>query len=428
MSRTSLALALQHAGLERGADGDDLVRVDALVGLLAARELLHEVDDGGHAGGSADEDHVGHVADRHAGLADDVLEGLAGALEQVVRELLELGAGQRLVEVGRAVLREGEVRQLDRGAGGGAELLLRLLGGLLEALLGDLVVRDVDARRLLEALDEVVDDALVPVVAAEAVVARGGADLDGAEVVVLAHLEEGDVERAAAEVEDEDELVLLAPVEAVGEGGRGGLVDDAEHVEARDLAGLLRGLALGVVEVRGDGDDRVGHRVAQVLLGVALELAEDAGGQLLRRVLLVVDADGPVGAHVALDGRDGAVDVGDVLALGGLADQHLAVLGERDDGRRGPRALGVGDDGGLSALQDRDHRVGGTQVDSYCTSHGVFSFCCRGARITGVASCGDAGVPRSLARGAASSAACYLSRDDSTLPGPRRASSRGGRS
>ena len=70
------------------------------------------------------------------------------------------------------------------------ELLLRLLGGLLEALQGDLVVRDVDAGGVLELLDQVVDDALVPVVAAEAVVTGGRAHLDGREVVVLAHLEQ----------------------------------------------------------------------------------------------------------------------------------------------------------------------------------------------------------------------------------------------
>jgi hypothetical protein len=97
------------------------------------------------------------------------------------------------------------------------------------------------------------DDALVPVVATEAVVTAGGLDLDGREAVVgvLADLEEGDVEGAATEVEDEDELVLLALVQAVGQRGRGRLVDDAQDVEARDLAGLLGGLALGVVEVRG---------------------------------------------------------------------------------------------------------------------------------------------------------------------------------
>ena len=53
-----LDLALEHAGLQRGADGDDLVGVDALVGLLAAGQLLDQVDDGGHAGGAADEHDV----------------------------------------------------------------------------------------------------------------------------------------------------------------------------------------------------------------------------------------------------------------------------------------------------------------------------------------------------------------------------------
>jgi hypothetical protein len=163
------------------------------------------------------------------------------------------------------------------------------------------------------------------------VVARGGADLDDA----VADLEQRDVERAAAEVEDQDGLFLAALVEAVGQRGRGGLVDDAQHVEAGDLAGLLGGLTLGVVEVRRDGDDRVGDVLAEVALGVALELLQHARADLLRGVVLAVDLDGPVGAHVALDRTDGPVDVGHRLVLGGLADQHLAVARERDDRRRG---------------------------------------------------------------------------------------------
>src|SRR5690606_40339676 len=77
-------------------------------------------------------------------------------------------------------------------------------------------------------------------------------------------------------VEDQDELVLLALLQAVGERGRGGLVDDAEHVEARDLTGVLGRLTLGVVEVRGHRDDGVGDGLAQVGLGVLLQLAEHA--------------------------------------------------------------------------------------------------------------------------------------------------------
>ena len=68
---------------------------------------------------------------------------------------------------------------------------------------------------------------------------------------------------------------------------------------------------------------------------------------------------------------DGAVDVGDRLVLGRLADEDLAVLGERDDRRGGARALGVRDDRRLAALQDGDDGVGGAEVDSDRSSHGV---------------------------------------------------------
>ena len=111
---------------------------------------------------------------------------------------------------------------------------------------------------------------LVDVVAAEVRVAVGRDDLDD----LLADLEDRDVEGAAAEVVDGDEVVL-ALVEAVGERRRGRLVDDALDVEAGDAAGVLGRLALGVVEVGRDGDDRLGDLLAEVVLGGALELDED---------------------------------------------------------------------------------------------------------------------------------------------------------
>ena len=48
-------------------------------------------------------------------------------------------------------------------------------------------------------------------------------------------------------------------------------------------------------------------------------------------VLLVVDCHGPVSAHVALDRRDGAINVRDRLTLGDFADEDLAGLGESND-------------------------------------------------------------------------------------------------
>ena len=169
----------------------------------------------------------------------------------------ELGARQLEVEMLRPLLRRGDERQVDLRRHRGRQLDLRLLRRLVEALERHLVGgAEVDALVALELRDHPVDDRLVEVVAAEVVVAVGGLHLEDA----LAELEHRHVERAAAEVEDEDRLVGALLVEAVRERRRGRLVDDPEDVQAGDAAGVLRRLALRVVEVRGDGDHRVGDR------------------------------------------------------------------------------------------------------------------------------------------------------------------------
>ena len=258
-----LDLALEDAGLQRGADGDDLVGVDALVRLLAAGQLADQVGHGRHAGRAADQHHVVDLAERDAGVLDDLVERRLAAVQQVRGQLLELRARELLVQVQRALGAGGDVGQVDRGLGGAGQLDLGLLAGLAQPLHGHLVLGQVHAVRVLELGHQPLDDLVVPVVAAEVVVTVGGLHLDGGEaVLVLADLQQGHVEGAAAEVEDQDRLVALALVQAVGQGGGGGLVDDAQDVQARDLAGLLGGLALGVGEVGRHGDDRVGDLLA----------------------------------------------------------------------------------------------------------------------------------------------------------------------
>jgi hypothetical protein len=283
-----------------------------------------------------------------AGVLEHLLERASGAVQQILRQLLELRAGDRLVHEQRVLVGvHGDVRQVDRG-------LLRLDSSILAfsaasrirciAILS--LVRSMPLACLNWSTSQ--STSVVPVVATEVVVT----------VVALTSTTPSPISsRDTSNVpppRSKTRMVcsLVALVQAVGQRGRGGLVDDAQDVEAGDLAGLLGGLALGVVEVRGNGDDRVGHRLTEVRLGVALELLQDAGADLLRGVLLAVDVDGPGGAHVALDGPDGAVDVGDGLALGDLADEDLAVLGEGDDGRGGPGAFGVGDDGRVATFED----------------------------------------------------------------------------
>ena len=70
---------------------------------------------------------------------------------------------------------------------------------------------------------------------------------------------------------------------------------------------------------------------------------------------------------MTLDRADGAVNVGDSLALGRLADEYFAVLGEGDDRGGRAEAFRVGDDGGFSTFEYGNHRVGGSEVNAYST-------------------------------------------------------------
>ena len=143
-----LDLALEHAALDGGADGHDLVRVDALVRLLA-EELLHHLLHLRHARHAADEHDLVDLGGLQAGILERLLARALGLLDQIVDQAFELGARELHRQMLRARCVCRDERQVDLGLRGRRQLDLGLLGGLLQALQGQLVLAQIDAGSFL---------------------------------------------------------------------------------------------------------------------------------------------------------------------------------------------------------------------------------------------------------------------------------------
>jgi len=131
---------------------------------------------------------------------------------------------------------------------------------------------------------------------------------------------------------------------------------------------------LRVVKVRGNGDDGLRHRLTQISFRIRLQLLKNHGGDFGRRIGLAIDGYFFIGAHLTLDGNNGAVGVDNRLTLSNLTDHALAILGEGHNGRRGARAFGVGNDNGLAAFHNGDTGVGRTKVNTDNLAHKEASF------------------------------------------------------
>ena len=197
-------------------------------------------------------------------------------------------------------------------------------------------------------------------------VAVGGQNFGDA----VAHLDDGDIEGAAAQVIDHNLLVGFL-VNAVGQCRSSGLVDDTLDVQTSDGACVLGGLTLAIVEVSGDGDDRLGNGLAQISLGVSLQLGKNHCADFLRGVVLAACVNLLGRAHLTLDGGDGVLRVGDGLTLCDLTNQTLAGLGKADNRRGSAGALSVRDDNGLAAFHNSDAAIGSTKVNTDNLTHTI---------------------------------------------------------
>ena len=92
-------IAGQDGSLDGGAVGNSLIRVDALVGLLAVEEIGDELDNAGNTGGSTNQDDLVDVGLVDLGVPKNFLNRLKGATEEILAKFLETSTSQGGVEI-----------------------------------------------------------------------------------------------------------------------------------------------------------------------------------------------------------------------------------------------------------------------------------------------------------------------------------------
>ena len=349
--------------MQRRTHGHALVGVDALKRLFA-HHFLDRILHRRNTGRTAHQQHFVDLGSGQTAVFQRLLHRTHGRVDQAFGQLIELGTGQRHIQVfgaGRIGGDEGQVDVAGRAAG---QLDLALFCRFAQTLHRHFIGGQIHTGLFLKAFDHPIHDLLVEIVATQAVVTGGREHF----LHAVAHFDDGHIEGTAAEVVDHDLLVVFF-INAVRQRRGGRLVDDTLDIQARDLARVLGRLTLGIGEVSGNGDDRFGHGVAQIRFRVLFQLLQDHRGDFLRSEILAVDGHLVVVAHFAFDGRNGALRVGDRLLLRDATDDTLAVFFERDHRGRGARAFRVGDDDGFAALDHSHTRVCRTQVNTNNLCH-----------------------------------------------------------
>ena len=205
-SSRPLTSPLQHAALNGSADGDALIGVDALERLACPVSFLTASCTAGIRVEPPTIRTLSSVGGLQAGVSQSLADGAHGALDQVSGQLVELGAGQRHIQVLGAGGIGGDEGQVDVGGGGAGQLDLSLLSRFLQTLQQpsypcagrccSRVWKSSAIQLMMRWSKSSPPRWLSPLVARTS----GNA---------VAHLDDGDIEGTAAQVVDHDLLVVL---------------------------------------------------------------------------------------------------------------------------------------------------------------------------------------------------------------------------
>jgi hypothetical protein len=343
-------VARDQPGLDRRTDGDRMVGVHDMVG-KAAEHLRDRLPDDRHSRRAADKNDVAQRFDAQIAVAQRTQDRIAEAREQRSRQRFELVGGNRQVEL---LVGEGE-----------RDLCLILVGQHAPRHVGNLEQSGIeqitpDVGRECVVCRPMRDDRIGEIVAAQPVVARRSTHFDDR----VEHFDDRDVERAAAQVENEKRFAILLVGNTESERGSGGLVEQPRDLQPGELAGAPRRLALLVVEIGRDGDDRLGHLPTGRGLDIFFQAAQDDRRQIFGLERISADLDGAAGSDETLEAGDRFAGFHHPVIERRLADQGCSVGQYGNRRRRQQIAQRIGDQPRFAIFKDCRCAVGRTQIDA----------------------------------------------------------------
>ncbi|ABU78546.1 hypothetical protein ESA_03325 [Cronobacter sakazakii ATCC BAA-894] len=385
-------VAGQYTTLNRCTDSHSFVRVNVFTRLFT-KELSHFLLNHRHTGLTTDQDNVVDVRNRQASVLQCNFQRLDRTVHQVFHQAFQFRASHFDVHVFRTGRVCSDVRQVHVGLLRRRKLDFRFFCGFFQALHRQRVVTQVDTLIFLELFYQIVDQAAVEVFTTQVGITVGCQNFEGFFTVNFIDFDDGDIERTTTQVVDRDGAVAGFFIKTVSQRSGGRFVDDTFYFQTRDTAGVFGRLALRVVEVSRNGNDRFSHRLAQVILGGFLHFFQHFRGDLRRRHFLAFHIQPGVAVisgndfvrhdrHVALnffvleaaadqafDRKQGVLRVSHCLTFSRLTYQSFTILSVCNDRRRGAIAFRIFQHASLSAIHNRYTRVGCTQVNTNNFTH-----------------------------------------------------------
>ncbi len=218
---------------------------------------------------------------------------------------------------------------------------------------------------------------MVVIITTQSGIATGGHDFKD----TLCQPQDRDIEGATTQIVDSVNA-FAGVVQAVGYGSSGGFVDQSQHIQAGQLGRIFGGLALGIVKVGRDCDDRTIEVIVERVFRTVSQRSQNLGAHLHGRLFTqhrlqaqhtcvihktVGQLVGPMhigqaAAHETLDGGDGVLRVTGQRFLRRVP--HLATtIGQiAHDGGQNDPALVIGQTFGHAVAHSRHQRMGRSQI------------------------------------------------------------------